>query len=99
MKTEQVKREPQFVMFAECKENPGKLQLWLPSHSIIYTECHSCGVKTSYSASGNCVKYDDHFNLYYIEIKKHRGEDWDAYWDRAREEVLKNMQKYVYISG
>jgi hypothetical protein len=97
-KEPRMKRPPQTVFFAECKENPGKLQLWLPSHSIIYTECHSCGVKTSYAASGNCVNYRDHFNLYQIETKKRRGEDWDAYWNRAREEILKDLQKYVYTS-
>jgi len=96
-KIEKVKRPPQTVMFAECKAHLGKVQIWLPAHNIIYSVCQQCGTKTSYNSSGvTCTHYASHYNLYQIEIKRGRGETLEAYWDRAKEEVLKDLQKYVY---
>ena len=94
MKTDRVEKPKPTVMFAECKENPGKLQVWFPAHSIIYSQCNQCGTITSYAHSGVCVNYVDHYNLYEIEVKRNRGEPWEEYWERAEQMVLQNMKKY-----
>lgn len=93
--TEKVKRPPQTVMFAECKAHPGRVQLWFPSHSIIYSKCHQCETITSYDFGPGCVHYDDHYTLYEIEVKRGRGETWEAYWDRAQQLVLQDLPKYL----
>ena len=94
MKTEKVAKPKPIVMFAECKKNPGKLQIWFPSQCIIYSRCASCGTVTSYEEKHGLVDYVDHYDFFEIELKKNRGEDWDQYWDRAKQLVLQDMQKY-----
>lgn len=95
MKKEKVAKPKQTVMFAECKDNLGNVQIWFPSQCIIYSRCASCGTVTSYEEKHGLVAYTDHYNLYEIEIKKNRGEDWEQYWDRAKQLVLQDMQKYL----
>lgn len=88
MKTKQI------VEFVECKENLGRLQLWV-QNSIIYCKCRQCGETTSCMDTRN--NHKTHFNHYRIEIKRNRKESWDEYWDRAEKEVLLDPSRYFYF--
>jgi hypothetical protein len=85
------------VIFAECKANPGKVQLWFHDPCIYQHECLFCSTVTSVVDCVDASGFRNHYNFYRIEIKKNLGETFAECWDRAKVEVEKNLQKYVYI--
>ncbi len=85
------------VYFVSCKKDAKhSLQFWIPSLSIIYSQCEHCKnvlneeVMTGYGQTSMF----DHYDLYEVAVKKEKGMTYEDCFKKAEEIVKADLNKY-----